>query len=169
MERAFIQTKMMAGDAGEISGIGWPFATPDRVGDMIEKGAFAETNLPLPMLFDHRGDTPLGSWSEATETQEGLALKGTMLVEEVERAREVQALVKAGAITGISIGFVTRKAKPRKGGGRTISKVELVEASLVAVPMHPQARITSTKDALQSLRIAAAIQRATAQFQARIT
>lgn len=167
MERAFIQTKMLADEAGAISGIGWPFGSPDRVGDVIEKGAFADINLPLPMLFGHDGNEPLGSWSEANETHEGLQLKGTLLVDDVQRAREVNALVKAGAVTGISIGFVTRKAQPRKGGGRTISKVELMEASLVAIPMHPKARITSTKDALEALRIAAAINRAAAQLTAR--
>lgn len=169
MERAFIQTKMLADEAGSISGIGWPFGAPDRVGDVIEKGAFVDTNLPLPMLFGHDGNEPLGSWSEAKEGDEGLELKGKLLVGEVQRAREVNALVKAGAISGISIGFVTKKAQPRKGGGRTISKVELVEASLVAIPMHPGARVTSTKDAIQALHVAAAINRATAQLQARIT
>lgn len=167
MEHAFFQTKVFAGDAGEITGMGWPFATPDRVGDLIEKGAFADTTLPLPMLFGHDGNEPLGSWSEAKETEVGLELKGKLLVDDVARAREVNALVKAGAISGISVGFITRKSMPRKGGGRTISKVELVEASLVAIPMHPGARVTSTKDAMQALHIAAAIHRATAQLTMR--
>lgn len=166
MERAFIETKMTASDAGEITGLGWPFATPDRMGDVIEKGAFADTRLPLPMLFGHNSNEVLGSWSEASETAEGLELRGSMLVNDVARAREVSALVKAGAITGLSIGFMTRKAKPRKGGGRTISKVELVEASLVSIPMHPGARVTSSKDALSALRIAAALNRASARIAA---
>ncbi len=78
------------------------------------------------------------------------------------RAREVQALVKAGAVRGISIGFITKKAKARAGGGRVISQLELFEASLVTIPMHPAARVTSAKSLVEALAIAEAINRATA-------
>jgi len=167
MDRAFIKTKMLASDTGEISGIGWPFGLPDRIGDVIEKGAFASAQMPLPLLFAHDDRMVLGSWSEAKETDEGLELKGSLLINEVANAREVHALVKAGAITGISVGFIPKKQKPRKGGGRTISELELLECSLVAIPMHPQARVRNAKDALAALRIAAAIHRTTANLQAR--
>ena len=159
MERLFIETKFATDDNGAIEGLAWPFGTPDRVGDVIEKGAFAEAVLPLPMLFGHDGNDPVGSWTEAVEAEDGLRLKGRMLVGEVRRADEVRALVKAGAVRGISIGFITRKAGPRKGGGRTITKLELLEASLVAIPMHPGARVTSAKSAVRALELAAAINR----------
>lgn len=159
LERLFIETKIAAEDSGEISGLAWPFDKPDRIGDVIEKGAFAEAALPLPMLFGHDGNDPLGSWHEATEAADGLHLKGRLLVGEVKRADEVRALVRAGAVRGISIGFITKKAVARKGGGRVISKLELLEASLVAIPMHPGARITSAKSAINAIRIAEAINR----------
>lgn len=159
MDRIFIETKVAANDSGEIEGIAWPFGRPDRIGDVIEKGAFADAKLPLPMLFGHDGNDPVGAWTTASETDEGLLLKGNLLVGDVARAREVAALVKAGAVRGISIGFVTRKASPRKGGGRTIKELELLEASLVALPMHPGARITSAKSAVEAIRIAEAIKR----------
>lgn len=166
-EHLFIETKFAADDTGEIEGIAWPFDKPDRMGDMITKGAFSGANLPLPMLFAHDGADPVGSWTEAKETDEGLQLKGSLLVGEVERAREVNALVKAGAVRGISIGFITRKAAPRKGGGRTITELELVEASLVAVPMHAGARVTSAKAGIEAIRLADAINRAAAHFAKR--
>ncbi|MEQ1950552.1 HK97 family phage prohead protease [Mesorhizobium sp. CN2-181] len=159
MERLFIETKFAAADTGEIEGLAWPFGTPDRVGDVIEKGAFADANLPLPMLFGHDGNDPLGSWSEAVEAADGLRLKGRLLVGEVRRADEVHALVKSGAVRGISIGFITRKHVARKGGGRSISKLELLEASLVTIPMHPGARVTSAKSAVRAIQLAAAINR----------
>ena len=65
IERAIIQTKMVSEDDGTITGMGWPFATPDRIGDWIEKGAFSKANMPLPMLFAHDQQEPLGSWTEA--------------------------------------------------------------------------------------------------------
>ena len=159
MERFFLETKIAATDSGEIEGIAWPFGKPDRVGDEITKGAFAAAKMPLPMLFGHDGNDPVGAWSEAEEADEGLLLKGALLVNDVLRAREVAALVKAGAVRGISIGFVAKKAMPRKGGGRTIKELELLEASLVAIPMHPGARVTSAKSAIDAIRIAEAINR----------
>jgi HK97 family phage prohead protease len=150
-------------DAGDIEAMAWPFGIADRVGDMIEKGAFAKSALPIPMLFGHDQNDPVGVWTEAVEAPDGLHLKGKLLVDDVARAREVRALVQSGAVRGVSIGFITRKATPRKGG-RSIQSLELLEASLVVVPMHPGARITSAKSAVTALAIADAINRATAHF-----
>lgn len=163
----FIETKVAATDDGAIEGLAWPFDAPDRLGDMIQKGAFTGAQTPLPMLFGHDANDPVGSWTEAAETDQGLTLKGTLLINEVARAREVGALVKAGAVRGISIGFITKKATPRTRGGRTITELELVEASLVAVPMHAGARITSAKTGIEAIRLAEAINRAAARFAKR--
>lgn len=167
MDRLFLETKIVADDAGAVAGLAWKFGQPDRVGDVIEKGAFAGAAVPLPMLFGHDMGDPIGTWDAATEKADGLHVAGRMLVADVARAREVHALVKAGAVRGISIGFVTRKAAARPGGGRTIKALELVEVSLVTVPMHPGARVTSAKSAVEALTLAAAINRATAQLAAR--
>ena len=162
MDRLFLETKVLADDAGLVSGIAWKFGAADRVGDMIEPGAFAKAALPLPMLFGHDANDPVGTWDQAVEKSDGLHLTGKLLVDEVERAREVRALVRSGAVRGISIGFVTRKASTRPDGGRTIKALELLEASLVTIPMHPGARVTSAKSAVQALAIAEAINRASA-------
>lgn len=165
MDRIFIETKLAAGDAGAVTGMAWPFGTPDRVGDMIEPGAFKGAKLPLPMLFGHDLNDPVGIWETALEKADGLHISGKLLVEDVPRAREVWALVKAGAVRGLSIGFRTIKAAARKGGGRTITKLEWLEASLVTIPMHPGAKVTSAKSAVQALQLAAAINRAAAQMK----
>lgn len=161
MDRLFLETKILADDAGAVSGVAWKFATPDRIGDMIEPGAFKGVSLPLPMLFGHDGNDPVGTWDTATEKADGLHLTGKLLVEDVARAREVRALVKSGAVRGISIGFITKKASTRPGGGRTIKSLELLEASLVTLPMHPGARVTSAKSAVEALSLAAILNRAT--------
>jgi uncharacterized protein len=158
IDRLVIETKFAAEEDGSIEGVAWAWS-PDRIGDVIEKGAFAAAKLPLPMLFGHDMNDPVGAWTEASEDAEGLRIKGNLLVNEVARAREVRALVKAGAVRGISIGFVTRKAEPRSGGGRLIKSLEWLEASLVAIPMHPGARVTSAKSAIEAIRIAEAINR----------
>lgn len=158
----FIETKanITVDDTGEITGIAWPYGTPDRVGDMIEPKAFQGARTPLPLLFQHDPKQPVGVWTEITNTGAGLTLKGRLLVDDVEKAREVRALVKAGALTGLSIGFRTKSATPRRNGGRVISALELVECSLVTIPSHPGARVTSAKDASTSLKIVEALNRA---------
>lgn len=133
-------------DAGAIAGTAWPFTGPDRVGDVIEKGAFASTPATLPMLFAHDQAQVIGVWDDITETPEGLSVKGRLLVNDVARAAEARAMIKAGAVSGLSIGFTTKAAKPRPNG-RTITDLDLLEISVVAVPCHPDAQITAIKAA----------------------
>ncbi|WP_353391263.1 HK97 family phage prohead protease [Brucella sp. NBRC 14130] len=164
MERLFVETKMLADDSGLVSGLAWKFGTPDRIGDWVEPGAFKSIKLPVPMLFGHDMNDPIGTWDVAEEKSDGLHITGKLLVDDVARAREVRALVKSGAVRGISIGFITKASSPRSGGGRSIKSLELLEASLVTIPMHPGAKVTSAKSAVLALNIAAAINRAAAQI-----
>jgi HK97 family phage major capsid protein/HK97 family phage prohead protease len=144
MQKLEFKAALSVSDAGEITGLAWPFGTPDRVGDLIEKGAF-NTPARVPMLFAHDQAQPIGVWESLTETAEGLQVKGRLLVEDVARAKEVRALVREGAVTGLSIGFVTKAATNRRGGGRTITALDLHEISIVSIPAHPDAQITSVK------------------------
>lgn len=146
MNRIEIKAALSVDDAGTITGTAWPFGSADRVGDLIEKGAFSSP-ARLPMLFAHDQGQAIGVWDSISETAQGLTVKGRLLIEDVARAREVRALVREGAVTGLSIGFVTRKAVARRGGGRTISALDLHEISIVPVPSHPGARILSAKAA----------------------
>lgn len=141
--RIEIKAALEVTEAGEITGIAWPFGSPDRVGDVIEKGALTAPNT-LPMLFAHDQGQVIGVWEQIEETNEGLTVKGRMLVDDVERAREVRAMIRSKAISGLSIGFVTKQHK-RHAKGRTITAAHLHEISVVAVPCHPGAQITSIK------------------------
>lgn len=140
------KAQLSVDEAGTITGLAWPFGSADRVGDVIERGAFTKTLPPLPMLAHHDQKDAVGVWESIEETAEGLTVKGRLLIGDVPRAAEIRALIREGALRGLSIGFATRKALGRKGGGRTISELELLEISVVAVPCHPGARITSAKD-----------------------
>ena len=164
MDRIFFETKFAADDSGAITALAWPFGKADRIGDMIMPGAFSKAKFPLPILFGHDQREPLGVWSEGQEKANGFHLTGRMLVEEVTRAREVRALIRAGAVKGVSIGFRTIRADRRADGIREIKEVELLEASIVAIPMHPGARVTSAKTAVQAYALAAALNRATAHI-----
>lgn len=164
MDRLFVETKVIGDATGAIVGMAWKFGTPDRVGDWIEPGAFKGAKFPLPMLFGHDLNDPVGTWDSASEKADGYHLTGKLLVDDVARAREVCALVKSGAVRGISIGFRPQKVTARVGGGRTIKSLELLEASLVTIPMHAGAKVTSAKSAVQALQLVAAINRAAAQL-----
>lgn len=138
-----VKAHLTATDAGEITGTAWPFGSADRVGDTILKGAFDQPTS-LPMLFAHDQAQVIGVWDQIAETDTGLTVKGRLLVDDVERAREVRAMIRAGAVTGLSIGFVTTDAT-HTTKGRNIAKLALHEISVVAVPCHPGAQITSLK------------------------
>jgi HK97 family phage major capsid protein/HK97 family phage prohead protease len=142
-DRLEIKAALAVSDVGEITGTAWPFGSADRVGDVIAKGAFSGPKS-LPMLFAHDQGQVIGVWDEITETETGLTVKGRLLVDDVERAREVRAMIRAGAVSGLSIGFVTKQAQ-RHAKGRTITALELHEISVVAVPAHPGAQITTIK------------------------
>lgn len=146
MERLELKASITADPSGTIIGTAWPFGAADSVGDIIEKGAFTSP-AKLPMLFAHDQAQPIGIWESVSETPEGLVAKGRLLVDDVQRAREIHALIKTEAVTGLSIGFVTRKATPRRGGGRTITALDLHEISVVPIPCNQNARVTSIKAA----------------------
>ncbi|TYB85521.1 phage major capsid protein [Oceaniovalibus sp. ACAM 378] len=141
--RLELKAQLTVTDTGEIEGIAWPFGSADRVGDVITKGAIISP-ATLPMLFGHDQAQVIGVWDNIAETDTALTVKGKLLIDDVERAREVRAMIRAGAVTGLSIGFVTTKAT-RTAKGRNITALNLHEISVVAVPCHPGAQITSLK------------------------
>lgn len=138
-----IKADLAVTDTGEITGIAWPWGIPDRVGDVMTKGALSAP-AELPMLWSHDQSTVIGVWSEITSTAQGVEVKGRLLVNEIAKAKEVHALIKSRAVNGLSIGFETTDSK-RNTKGRTITKAQLLEISIVAVPCHPGAQITSLK------------------------
>lgn len=146
MERIELKAAWAVDDEGTITGLASPYDTPDRIGDVVRKGAYSGVKLPLPLLHGHNHDEPIGVVDELVEAPDGLRFKGRLLHKDVGRAAEVRALILAGGLTGVSIGYVPTKAAPRKGG-RELLAIDLLEISVVAVPMHPAARLTSAKAA----------------------
>jgi len=132
-------------DSGSFSGYASTFGTtPDSCGDVIAPGAFAESlaewkakgALP-PCLWQHRADQPLGPFTKMIEDERGLFVEGQLLIKDVAQAREAHALVKAGTISGLSIGFQTiADAFDTETEIRTLTKVKIWEASLVTFPAN---------------------------------
>ena len=90
------------------------------------------------MLHQHESRAVVGVWDEMVEDERGLKVRGRIHDWSGE-ARYAQALTRAGALDGLSIGFRAAKAR-RDGRLRVLSAVELWEVSLVTFPMLPGAR-----------------------------
>lgn len=137
---------------GTVEGYGSVYGLLDRGGDVVAPGAFKASladwkkkkALP-PMLWQHDSWTPIGVWDEIAEDTTGLRVKGSLVLD-VPQAAAARALVQAGAVKGLSIGYRTiEDAIDRTTGVRTIKKAELWEISLVTFPMQPEAQITGIK------------------------
>lgn len=134
-------------DETEIEGYASLFWTRDLNDDVTAAGAFGESLArggpsAVKMLHQHDAQNPIGVWDEIAEDGRGLYVRGRILSVSPE-ARLVAALVKAGALDGLSIGFRTVKARPDETGRlRVLTEVELWEVSIVTFPMLPGARIS---------------------------
>ena len=94
------------------------------------------------MLWQHDPAQPIGVWDEVREDERGLWVKGRLL-ESTQKGREAAALIAAGAIDGLSIGYRTTRAAKNEQGQRVLSELELWEVSLVTFPMLPSARVAA--------------------------
>ena len=96
------------------------------------------------MLYQHFAYEPIGVWEEIREDAHGLYMRGR-LVMEVERARDVAALLREGALGGLSIGFKTIRARKEPARGtRTLIQLDLWEISVVTFPLLESASVTAT-------------------------
>jgi len=125
-------------DAVLIEGYASRFGMEDRVGDVVRAGAFAaslSTKRRIPMLLQHKSGAIVGEWSRILEDGRGLYVRGLV------HSDAAKALIQKG-LDGLSIGFRPQNWTPRRGLGRNLRRIELVEISLVADPMLPAARFS---------------------------
>jgi len=99
----------------------------------------------VKMLWQHDPSQPIGVWDEVHEDARGLYVKGRILTD-VTRGREAAALLAAGAIDGLSIGYRTLRSQRDGKGQRLLAELELWEVSLVTFPMLPEARVSAKGD-----------------------
>jgi len=122
------------------------FDRPDRGGDIVRKGAFARTlrrSSGVPLLWQHAPGRPIGRIDYLKEDKRGLRVIGRL--SEGAAGREAAALLKEGAVRGLSFGYRVRSFdKLGMSGGqetRELTELELVEISLVTLPMQPKALV----------------------------
>jgi hypothetical protein len=139
----------LAIDGRTVEGYASVFGVRDQGGDVVSPGAYAASLKALAgagrrvkMLWQHDPQAPIGVWDEVREDARGLWVKGRILTE-VARGAEAAALLAAGAIDGLSIGYRTVKAEKSAAGERKLVELELWEVSLVTFPMLPEARVAA--------------------------
>ena len=142
---------------GSFGGYASVFGLPDLGNDVIERGAFAQSlqkrkSSGVRMLWQHDAAEPIGVWTALREDARGLYVEGR-LAKGVARAREALELMRSGGLDGLSIGFRTIRArKDARTGLRHILEADLWEISVVTFPMLPQARVSTIKAQLPTVR-----------------
>ena len=135
---------------GTFEGYASLFGVPDLGKDVVAPGAFAASlrrrgAAGIRMLWQHDPSEPLGRWLSLVEDARGLFVRGKLNLA-VERAREIHALMREGAVDGLSIGFRVEQARPDTARGlRGLERLDLWEISLVTFPMLHGARVSAVK------------------------
>lgn len=133
---------------GSFEGYASVFDVVDQGLDVVSRGAFRKSigsGRPVKMLWQHDQSQPIGVFEEIREDEKGLFVKGRIL-REVQKGREAMALMRAGAIDSMSIGYKTKQASQEGGGSvRRLDELDLFEISLVTFPMLPDAVVTAIK------------------------
>ena len=143
-------TKVEVAPCGRLRGYACLFDKVDLGRDRIERGAFAASLRGRPpdgvrMLFQHDPARPIGRWISMVEDARGLFVEGR-LASDAASAADVEALIRGGAVDGLSIGFRTVRSTREAGGVRRITRIDLHEVSVVTFPMQPGARVMQNKE-----------------------
>lgn len=140
----------MSGAGLTIEGYASLWGVADLNSDVVARGAFSGSVAAagargVRMLHQHESRSVIGVWDEMREDDRGLWVRGRIMDWSAE-ARFAQALSRAGALDGLSIGFRSQRAR-REGRLRVLVEVDLWEVSLVTFPMLPGARYGVTAHA----------------------
>ncbi|AFJ47150.1 HK97 family phage prohead protease [Shimwellia blattae] len=145
-------------DDGLFSGYGSVFNVVDSYNEVVAPGAFLESieetrakERTFPVLWQHRSGEPIGNWdiSSLKEDSHGLFGEGVLWLEDAHQAKTAWRGMKTRAITGLSIGYYVRESNyDEKTRIRTLTKLDLVEISIVTLPANDEARIDVIKSVL---------------------
>ncbi len=143
-------------DSGEFEGYGSVFGVKDSYDDVVVPGAFSksletwrEKNTLPAMLWQHQMDEPIGVYTEMKEDEVGLYVKGRLLIDDDPLAKRAHAHMKAGSLTGLSIGYMLKDWEyDRTKEVFLLKEIDLWEVSPVTFPSNDEARISDVKSAV---------------------
>jgi HK97 family phage prohead protease len=150
VQRAYslLTVKAVEDEARVIRGIATTPAV-DRVGDIVEPLGVKFSN-PMPFLWQHNHDQPIGTVTFDKPTKSGIAFEAKLpRVEEAgtlkDRIDEAWQSIKLGLVRAVSIGFRPLEYAFMSDGGIHFQEIEVYELSAVTIPAQPGAVITSAK------------------------
>ena len=156
--RSFDYDVKAVSEEGIFTGYGSVFGVVDSYNEVVAPGAFLESlaeakskGRSCPVLWQHNTGEPIGSWDteQLKEDERGLIGAGELWLDDAPYARIAYRGMKARAITGLSIGYYVRESsRDEKTGIRTLTKLDLVEISIVTVPANDEARTDVIKSKL---------------------
>lgn len=134
-----------------ITGIASTPATDRSEDIMVPEGA--QYTLPMPFLWQHESDEPIGHVIDVKVTPQGI--EATMQVAKIDeegdlksRIDEAWQTLKAGLVRGLSIGFIPVESSRIEGSwGMKFLRWDWYELSAVTIPCNTDAKITSVKSA----------------------
>ena len=144
------ELKELDEESGIFEGYASVFGNKDQGGDIVVKGAFAQSIKArgpkgVKMLADHDTTKRIGVWTEMQEDENGLRVKGKLLTEK-QIGKDAHIDLKSGALTGLSIGGRTKSdSYDGRKRARVIKEFDLYEISLVTFPMNEQAQVFAVK------------------------
>jgi HK97 family phage prohead protease len=104
------------------------------------RGAFDLTQKPAKLLENHDMSQLRGVVNALADSDAGLEFEATLA--DTRASKDAVALLKAGAYDSVSVGANPVSFKFDKAGTMVVSKAQLIELSLVAVPAFSEAVIT---------------------------
>lgn len=135
---------------GFFSGYASVFGLVDSYGDTIAPGAYSKTlqnrERPIQLRWNHYGGV-VGKWLTLREDEKGLYVEGE-LTPGHSVAQDAYALMKHGAVNGLSIGYRPIEAEQKDDGTRLLKQIDLVEISIVETPADAAALIGDVKSAI---------------------
>jgi len=144
-------------DGWEVSGYASTFDL-DLGNDRVHPGAFRATlegGGKVRFLYAHDASQVLGRPLELYEDERGLF--GRFRISKTRLGQDVHTLLSDGSLDSFSIGFIARDFEhDEKANVRHLKSVELLECSVVSLPMQPRATVTAVKEAPPGDRAAAA-------------
>lgn len=137
-------------EAGTFTGLLSVYGVVDEYGDVVERGAYTKTlqenGGSLPLLWQHNQELPIGKL-QVLDGEDGLEVSGKLVLDDnVPQAKTAYALLKAGVVGGLSIGFRTVRKK-MEGNIRKLKEIKLFEGSLVTIPANRFALVSAVKAA----------------------
>jgi HK97 family phage prohead protease len=157
MARIKVPTEFKAvGDSGQFQGYAAIFGNVDLGGDILERGSLKEINKlkngRVVILSQHNQRDPIGT-ADVEEDDKGYKFDGHLILE-APSARRDYALMKGGALDGMSFGYdvLAGGAEVLKSGVRQLKAIKLWEISPVTFGMNPLAGVDAVKAAGGTIR-----------------